>query len=811
MNFPLNPPASRRKTLPSLGRLALACSIAAVLAAPPATAQQSLPFPDSPRPKAQMTMGESAADYKPVARQRHLAADAPNIVIILLDDTGPALSSSFGGPINTPTMQRVVDSGVTYNRFHTTAMCSPTRAALLTARNHHRTGFGQIAEFANDWDGYTGVWPATSASLPKVLGYYGYATAAFGKWHNTPATDTSAVGPFNRWPTGQIIGFDYFYGFLAGETSQWEPALVENTTRLPPQHERDGYHLTEDMTDKAVKWMKDQRALAPDRPFLVYWAPGAAHGLHHIFKEWADKYEGQFDEGWDRMREEVFARQKEMGWTPQDAILTPRDPTMPGWDDIPLDQRPFQSRLMEVFAGFTEHADTQAGRLLDALDEMGVRDNTLVFYIWGDNGSSSEGQGGTISELMAQNGISSTAEDHLRVLDEIGGLDAIGGHRTDNMYNAGWAWAGSTPFQGTKLVASHLGGTRTPLAVSWPARLPHDTVPRSQFYHVNDIVPTIYDLLQIQAPELVDGVSQDPMDGVSMAVSLTDPKAPENKHDQYFEVMGSRAYYKDGWIASAFGPRIPWKPGFDPAIFEWTPDKDTWELYNLEHDFSQGKNLADSEPERLAAMIEGFNRTAENNKAFPIGGGLWSTVFHPEYSPRNPATEFFYTRDVIEVPEFNAPKLGSASTLVTMDVDLAADSEGVLYALGAYAGGLALWVDDGKLSFEFNTFQIERTRIETTEPLPTGPVSIEVESLRPDGPAMPMDIKIRIDGKQVASGRAPRTPSLFFTTNDTFDIGQDSFSPVAEDYFDRAPFKYNGRIGQVHIKYLPSPKAESQQ
>lgn len=786
---------------------ALAAACAALFLVGTAHAQQNLPFPDPPRPKAQLTMGQSANDYVPVKSPNRLPDNAPNILIILLDDTGPALSSAFGGPINTPTMQRVVDNGVTYNRFHTTAMCSPTRAALLTGRNHHRTGFGQIAEFANDWDGYTGAWPATSAALPKVLGYYGYSSAAFGKWHNTPATDTASVGPFNRWPTGQIVGFDYFYGFLAGETSQWEPALVENTVRLPPQHERDGYHLTEDMTDRAVSWLKNHHALTPDKPFFLYWAPGAAHGPHHIFKEWADKYAGRFDQGWDELRQRIFAEQKKRGWVPSNTELTPRHESMPAWTDIPTEQRAFQTRLMEVFAGFTEHADTQAGRLLQTLDDIGATDNTLVFYIWGDNGSSSEGQHGTVSELMAQNSIATETKDHLRVLETLGGLDALGSEKTDNMYHAGWAWAGSTPFQGTKLLASHFGGTRTPLAVSWPARLKPDRKPRAQFHHVNDIVPTIYDILEIPAPQQIDGISQDPMDGVSMRASLSNPRAPETKNVQYFEVMGSRAIYKDGWMASAFGPRIPWKPGFDPAIFEWTPDKDTWELYNVAEDFSQAHDLSREHPEKLQELTRTFEQVAAENKALPIGGGLWSTVFHPEYSPRNPAREFFYNQDVYELPEFNAPKLGSASTVVDMEVELAPDSAGVLYALGGYAGGLALWIQEGKLKYELNNFMVERTRIETNTPLPTGKVRIEVESLRPDGPAMPLDVRIKINGKDVASGRAPRSPSMFFTTNDTFDIGRDSFSPVVEDYHAKAPFAFNGVIGKVHIRYIDSPKA----
>jgi len=742
-----------------------------------------------------------ASEYFRATPDRRLPEDAPNILIIMLDDAGPALASALGGPVHAPTFERVLGEGVAYNRFHNTAMCSPTRAAILTGRNHHRVGFGQIAEFANDWDGYTGMWPATTASVAKVLGYYGYASSAFGKWHNTPATDTSAAGPFDRWPTGHLVGFDYFYGFLAGESSQWEPAVVENTNHVEtPKHER--YHFTEDMTDKAVKWIRNQHTLAPGKPFLMYWAPGGVHGPHHIFKEWADKYKGRFDEGWDVEREKIFAKQKVLGWIPQNTELSPRDPSMQAWEDIPEAERPFQRRLMEVFARFLEHTDTQAGRLLDELESLGIRDNTLVLYVWGDNGSSAEGQHGTISEIMAQNSIASTTAEHLRVLEEIGGLDALGGPKTDNMYHAGWAWAGSTPHRSTKLVAAHFGGTRTPLAVSWPKSIKPDATPRQQFYHVNDIVPTIYDLLGIAPPDMVDGISQEPLDGVSMRASLYDAAAPENKTHQYFEVMGSRGFYKDGWFASAFGPRIPWQPGFDPKIFEWTPDKDIWELYNLQEDYSQANDLAAEFPDKLREMVDEFNQDAQNNKAFPIGGGLWSTAFHPEYSPRNPLTEFHYTQDVNGIPEFNAPKLGSTSSLVTIDLEIGEGAEGVLYALGGYSGGLSLWIDDGKLFFEFNTFQIERTRLVWNGPLPTGKARIEVESHRKEGPAASIAVVIRVDGNEVAKGTVPRSPSLFFTTNDTFDVGMDSYSPVSEAYFDRAPFKYNRRIEKVFIKYL---------
>ncbi|WP_380052951.1 sulfatase-like hydrolase/transferase [Falsihalocynthiibacter sp. SS001] len=401
-----------------------------------AVVQESLPFPPKPSGStAGPTIAEST--YSPLSAKSHLPEDAPNIVIIMLDDVGPALPHTLGGPITTPTFDELAQEGIAYSRFHNAAMFSPTRAALLTGRNHHRVGNGQIAELANDWDGYTGRIPRTSATVAKVLSDYGYATAAFGKWHNTPANETTAVGPYTNWPTGEAIGFDYFYGFLAGESSQWEPAVVENTNRLDPSLGKEGYHFTEDIADKAVFWMKQVHALTPDRPFMVYWAPGASHGPHHIFKEWADKYKGRFGDGWDELREEIFANQQELGWIPENTDLTARPDSLAAWDDIPEDERAFQLRLMEVFAGYTEHADTQAGRLLDALDEMGVRDNTLIFYVWSDNGSSAEGQNGTISELLSQNGISTEIKDHIKAMNELGGLDVLGSNKADNMYHAG--------------------------------------------------------------------------------------------------------------------------------------------------------------------------------------------------------------------------------------------------------------------------------------------------------------------------------------------------------------------------------------
>ena len=449
--------------------------------------QDTLPFPPTPSAsRAGRTMQEST--YVNRVQPRRLPEDAPNILIVLIDDAGPGLPDTFGGEVRTDTLSKVHGEGIGFNRFHTTAMCSPTRASLLTGRNHHRIGNGQIAELANDWDGYAGEIPRSSALAAEVLKDYGYATGAWGKWHNTPAVETTAAGPFHNWPTE--IGFEYFYGFLAGEASQYEPNLVRNTTTvLPPRTPEEGYHLSEDLADDAISWLHRHQAFEPDKPFFMYWATGCLHGPHHIFPEWADKYAGKFDDGWDAYRERVFARAKEKGWIPADAQLTPRDPQMPAWDDIPEEQRPFQRRLMEVAAGYAEHADVQAGRLIDEIDRLGLGENTLIFFIWGDNGSSGEGQNGTISELLAQNGIPTTVDMHIKALDEMGGLGVLGTPKVDNQYHAGWAWAGSTPYPGMKLLASDLGGTRNPLAVRWPAKITADATPRTQFQHCNDVAP----------------------------------------------------------------------------------------------------------------------------------------------------------------------------------------------------------------------------------------------------------------------------------------------------------------------------------
>ena len=724
----------------------------------------------------------------------HLQKDAPNVLIVLIDDAGFATPDTFGGFAHTPTLSRLSREGVAYNRFHTTAICSPTRAALLTGRNHQRVSSGTIAERAVDWDGYTGVMPKTSATIAEVLRQYGYKTSAFGKWHNTPADETTAMGPFDSWPTG--YGFDYFYGFLAGETSQWEPRLVENTVPIEPPH---GAHLSELMADRAIDWLKKHRSYSPDKPFFMYWSPGGVHGPHHVSPEWADKYKGKFDQGWDKLREEIFARQKTLGWVPEETKLTPRAESMPAWESIPESERAFQSRLMELYAGFVEHTDYQVGRLIDAMDNLGVRENTLVFYIWGDNGSSAEGQNGSISELLAQNQVPNTVEQQLKALDELGGLAALGTSATDNMYHAGWAWAGSTPMRYTKLVASHFGGTRNPLVVSWPKKIAADGAVRSQFYHVNDIAPTIYDLVSIKAPKSVNGFKQDPIDGVSMRQSLFSAAAPENKSVQYFENNGSRGIYQNGWFACTFGPLIPWVNA-QPGLANWDSAQDVWELYDLRSDFSQADDLSAQHPEKLTELKKLFMSEAEKNKVLPLGAGIWLRL-HPEDIKSSPYRSWVFDSSTTRMPEFIAPPVGKASNTVTITADFKENANGVLYAVGGSGGGLSCYVEDGHLKFEYNLMIVYRFLAKSEEVIAPGKHTIVVDTqLSAPRPGSPAKISLSVDGKPVADLSTNMTVPALFTASESFDVGTDLGSPVARDYFEKAPFAFDGTIERVEVK-----------
>ncbi len=755
-----------------------------------------LPFPPTPMAGIAKPRLQDSTMKWPEQPQR-LPKDAPNIMIVLIDDVGFGVADTFGGEVHTPALSRLAEEGIRYNAFHTTSICSPTRAALLTGRNHTRIGSGTIAERAVAFDGYTGVIPKTAAIIAEVLKEYGYHTSAFGKWHNTPAIEITDMGPKDRWPNG--YGFEYFYGFLGGETSQWEPRLTENYNHIEPPHDDPKYHLTEDMADKALAWLDDHQAFSPDKPFLMYWAPGGVHGPHHIFPEWANKYKGKFDDGWDAYRERVYKRQLEMGVIPPGTKLTKRDATMTAWKSIPENQKAFQLRLMELFAGFVEHTDHQVGRLVEGLEQRGLRENTLIFYIWGDNGSSAEGQQGSISELLAQNNIPNTVEQQMTALDRIGGLEVLGSSKTDNIYHAGWAWAGGTPFKGTKLLGAFFGGTRNPMVISWPKRIKPDKTMRPQFHHVVDIAPTIYELLNIRHPKVVNGYEQMPMDGVSLAYTFANPIAENHKKIQFFDNNGSRAIYHDGWMASTFGPFIPWdSPGSVKRVANWDSATDQWELYDLRTDFSQATDLSAKHPDKLEKLKKEFLKLAEDNKDFPIGAGNWLRL-HPEDRVKTHYKSWTFTQNTRRMPEFTAPGVGRESNHVTIKADVDAHASGVLYAVGGSGGGLTLYMDKGHLIYEYNMLIIEQYTAKSDAPLSAGKHTIEVIT-NIKGPGQQGSVSLVVDGKTVGKTELKRTVPAAFTATETFDVGLDLGSPVSLNYYDRRPFAFNGKIEKVAVE-----------
>ena len=755
-----------------------------------------LPFPPTPTAStAGYTLAESSHQRR--VDPSRLPDDAPNILIVLLDDVGFGVSDVVGGEVHTPAFARIAHNGLCYNTFHTTSICSPTRAALLTGRNHHRVHSGTIAERALDWDGYTGVIGKDTATVAEVLQHYGYCTAAFGKWHNSPATRTTTMGPFDRWPNGH--GFDHFYGFVAGETSQWEPRLYENRNAVEPP-EREGYHLSEDLADNAISWLRQHESYAPDKPFFMYWASGAVHGPHHIFSDWADKYAGKFDDGWDAYRERVFAKQKDTGWIPPDAQLTPRADTMQGWDDVPESQRPFQRRLMEIFAGFLEHVDTQIGRILDELERLGRAENTLVIYIFGDNGSSAEGQKGSISELLAQNNIPNTVDEQLDALDALGGLDALGSPKTDNMYHAGWAWAGSTPFHHTKLVASHFGGTRNPMAISWPKRIKADGTMRNQFHHVNDIAPTIYDIVGITHRRRSTATSSSRWTAsASPTPSTTRPPRP-----------------KEGAVLRE--QRQPWhlqrrlvSPARSDRSCRGTPPAPP----NASRVGHQHRAVGALPPRRgfLAGQRPRRNKPRQTRRTQGavqggvarqpcLAGGRGPVDPHPPRGPHRLALhQWRFDASCSRMPEFNAPGLGRQDSHVEISLTVPEAASGVIYALGGFSGGITLFMDNGALVYEYNMLIIDRYQARSAAPIAAGQHVITVDtvfaSAEPMGQAM---VTLSVDGAEVGSVAVARTVPVAFTACETFGVGKDLGSPVSPDYFDLRPFAFEGSIDRVDVQ-----------
>jgi len=715
-----------------------------------------------------VAIAETAPPEIPVLKA---PAGAPNVVVVLLDDVGFGAASTFGGPADTPTLDALAQAGLRYNRFHTTAICSPTRASLLTGRDSHAANVGAVLNSANSYPGYQGVLKKETATVAEVLRENGYSTAAFGKWHLAPAWETSPSGPFDRWPTG--VGFEIFYGFLGGETDQFGPTLYEGTEPvLRPAG--DGYHLTEDLVDQAIRWMHVQHSMTPDKPFFMYFATGATHAPLQVPRQWIDRYKGRFHQGWDVLREETFARQKKLGVIPADAKLTPRPAELPAWDSLSHDEQIVAERLMETYAGFLVHTDIQIGRLVQSLKDSGQYDNTLFIYIVGDNGSSAEGGlQGSINYMGALQGLREPLEIQLKRLEDIGGPD------TYPQYNASWAWALTTPFQWVKQVASHLGGTRNPMVVTWPERITDLGGLRSQFSHVNDITPTILDATGLQMPTYVNGAKQKPMDGSSLLPSFLDPNAPEHKHTQLFEVHGHRAIYHDGWMASARHDRLPWTVGLrmGPTPFE----DDEWELYNLDEDFSQANNLARVMPEKLQEMRGRFQREAQRLGILPLRSSLDSRTPMPNLSQNR--TEFTYYPGAVGIPESEAPHFANRSWSLTATLAIpekTPSTQGVIATMGGTAAGWSLYLD-GKRNpvFEYRVFELGHIRIVGKKPLEPGQYTLRVEcDYDGGGYAKGANFTLIHGNQELGQQHVPVTPPAYFSIDETFDVGVDTGSPA---------------------------------
>ena len=755
------------------------------------------------------TIDESVGDWSVVASTK-APDEAPNILLVLVDDAGFGGPDTFGGGIRTPNLTRVQEQGITFNRFHVTAVCSPTRAAMLTGRNHHRVGMGGIAEFPGPFPGYTGTRPRSCTALPRILRENGYVTGGFGKWHMTPGRDMGAAGSFDHWPTGW--GFDKWWGFLTGAAGQYDPIITQDNSTLGVPEGEDGklYYFPDDITDKAVEWLHAVRAQDAEKPWFVYYSTGATHAPHHVAKEWADKYAGQFDDGWDVYREQTLARQKRLGIVPPDTELTERPAAYPAWDGLTEAERKLYARQMEVFAGFSENADWNIGRMLEAVEEMGELDNTLVIYIWGDNGASMEGTvTGSFNETTFFNGVVLDAAEQFEMIDKYGGIAELGGFHTAPHFSAAWAHANNAPFQWGKQMASHLGGTRDPMVVSWPRRIAGGGDLRTQFTHCIDLVPTILEAVGIPEPTVVDGIEQEPIDGTSFAYTFDAPEAPEQHTVQYFEMYGSRAIYKDGWWACAKLDKLPWD--FSPATLArfgpgsgWDPDQDTWELYHLPDDFSQAHDLAAEHPEKVAELVELFWAEAERNRVLPMLGGF--AVFFGILPPMPTQTRFRFAGDVQNIQTTQIPHIIGRSYAIEADVHVPeGGAEGVLVAFADFIGGFALWVDEnGLLNHTYQFLGIETYRQTSTEPVPTGDVTLRMLfDAEQTTPGTGGHVTLWADDTLIGEGDIPRTVSLIFTTYAGMDIGRDNGGVVDLDYEDRAPYAFTGTVRNVVFDLAP--------
>ena len=719
---------------------------------------------------------------------------APNVLIVLLDDVGFGASSAFGGPVNMPTAERLAETGLKYNRFHTTALCSPTRQALLTGRNHHTVGMGGITEIATSAPGYNSIRPNTCAPLAETLKLNGYSTAQFGKCHEVPVWETSPMGPFHQWPTGS--GFEYFYGFIGGETNQYYPAIYEGTTPIEvDKTPEEGYHFSEDMTDKSIQWVRQQKSLMPDKPFFMYWAPGATHAPHHVSPEWSDRYKGKFDQGWDKLRQETFARQKQMGVVPPDTQLTKRHEEIPAWDETSDEMKPVLTRQMEIYAGFLEHTDHHLGRLIDALEDLEILDDTLIYYIIGDNGASAEGSlQGTYNEMIPLSGAGQleTPEFLIERLDKFGGPESF------NHYAVAWAHAMDTPYQWTKQVASHWGGTRNATIVHWPRGIQAKGELRSQFHHVIDIAPTILDVAGLPEPVVVNSVQQKPLEGVSMGYSFEDAQAADQHETQYFEMFGNRGIYHKGWTAVT-RHRIPWLTGAAelPAF-----DDDNWELYDTNMDWSQAKDLAKEHPDKLHELQRLWLIEAVRYNVLPLDDRFAERA-NPGLAGRPELIKG--TRQLLfggmgRLPESSVLNTKNKSYAITAEVVVPeTGTEGVIIALGGTTGGWSLYAKDGKPKYCYNFYGIQRTYIEGQKEIPSGQHQVRMEFAYDGGGLAKGGLAtLYLDGEKIGEGRVEHTEPILFSADETCDLGYEAGSPVSEDY---GPVgnEFTGEVNWVQI------------
>ena len=773
-----------------LGTTSLVAASGMVATAPLAQAQQAEQILPKPEPPFHGKIGRTVRDSTPdFPKPAEAPAGAPNVVLILTDDVGFGATSVFGGPIRTPNFQRLADSGLRYNMFHTTALCSPTRAALITGRNHHSVASGVITEFATGYPGYNSLVPRSAGSVGAVLKDNGYNTSWFGKMHNVPDWMSSQAGPFDLWPTG--LGFEYFYGFLGGDSDQWHPALYDGTNPIEPYLGDPNYILDRDLADKAIAWMRMQHALAPNKPWLLYYATGTAHAPHHAPKDWIEKYKGQFDQGWDKVREETLARQVKLGVVPTDTQLTKRPEQIPAWDTLSADQKRLYARMMEVYAGALSHADYHIGRLIDAIEQSGQLDNTLIIFMMGDNGASAEGtlQGTTNEVGTAANGVKESIPFLLSMIDE------LGGPRAYNHYPVGWAHAMDAPMQWTKQIASHFGGTRNGLVISWPARIKDKSGLRSQFCHVIDIVPTIYEAAKITPPKVLDGAEQKPLDGISLVYTFDNATAPTQHGTQYFEMLGNRAIYKDGWMASTTPLRLPWVTiGTEP-----NPDDFKWELYDVNKDFSQANNLAEKNPAKLKELQDAFDVEAKKYNVYPLDSSFASRA-DPSIRPSltRGRNEFTYYPGMVRIPEGSAPDFKNKSWTIAAEVTIPqGHADGVLATVGGRYGGWALLVQNGKpeFAYAYSNQPEHKYRVVSDQPLAPGDHIVRVKfEYAGGGIGKAAAATLLVDEKQVAQGQIPQTIGVRFSLDETFDVGEDTGTPVLEEYEDKMPFRFTGTL-----------------